>query len=136
MTKKIEVELPVIPREVAEAIERLRDSSVFNPAFTDAEIITKTIDGDRDAISLFWTLRTVPLDTLILALVNGYETEKTAVELAEEKRRQAYEELLERYEYFQGNAALTQNGGHARTAHETIKWVLNTLGIEIEGVNA
>lgn len=86
MTKKIEVELPVIPREVAEAIEWFRRSGPeFGDAYTDAEILEARDATNRGTPEE--ALQKVSPITLTLALSIGYEIERTPEEIAAERKR-------------------------------------------------
>lgn len=120
---------PLVPRNVAEAIERLRS----NPAPLSNEIILRiaswrapsAFDGQSaDAI------RSIPFDTLLAVLVNGYEVEKSP-----------HEQIRARYEYYKGKLELRltlyeDEYSIGIRGMRDIEFVLNTLGIEISGVNA
>lgn len=119
MTKKIEVELPVISREVAEAIKAADDVQTT---------LSWCLGGYDYSEEHTPALRSIPTATLLRALVNGYEVEKTSEELAKEKREQAEETLRTRFVYLRRIGAMARAG--------ELRETLNTLGIEIEGVNA
>lgn len=112
---------PTIPNEVADVIEHLRDRAAFDPAYTNEDIISSVFDPSTS--SRFDTLRTVPFDTLMAALVNGYERE-----LTEEQRKQKIREMYREHGYCLGSGNLGIRKG--------IRDTLSILGIQIEGVNA
>ncbi|MGR6115866.1 DUF1642 domain-containing protein [Aeribacillus composti] len=114
----------LLPREVAEDIERLRKKGCSNftivrlafEAYSDYSTIRKwafDING-----------RGTP-DLLMKALVNGYEIEETP----EEKLRQYYSDVYEQYnELFKSDSRLYG-------VLEGIENTLDILGIEIPGIN-
>jgi hypothetical protein len=122
MTKKIEVELPVISREVAEAIESWLEEY-----------------GDRDALIAWhvegiayksWTagcrvLNDVSVAEMSRYLFIGYTVEQTP----EEKVREYYENAKQ-------CADIYANGEGFRVEAEAIIKTLDLLGIKIGGVNA
>ncbi|GAA0840692.1 hypothetical protein GCM10008915_36810 [Bifidobacterium pullorum subsp. gallinarum] len=115
------VTLPTIPKEVAETVEYLREDEGFG-GYTNEMIIEaarKTGGGVSHATK---KLRSIPFDTLLSALVNGYVVEKSAEELA-------YESIRAEYRYYCGDS-------YGRGARHGIIYTLHTLGIKIEGVNA
>lgn len=117
----VSVTLPTIPRQVAEAIEWYREYHDL------AEIISRvqigTYYGEHTA-----ALRSIPFDTLLSALINGYTVEKSAEEL----EREAHDKIREKYAGFrEGALFLSYPDGVA----DGIECALNTLGIKIEGVN-
>lgn len=122
-----EVNIPVIPREVAEAIEYLRkDCRVY-----DAVILRNALSGQygttacpkRRAVGDFANNKTT---VLAAALVNGWTVEKTPEEAVFLYYRNIYEKLT----YTDVDVA-ERNAGISAVIS-----TLNLLGIEIEGVNA
>lgn len=116
MTKKV-----TLPREVAEAIEMYLtefDKRALLHTFCDPK--TK---GWTPRYSVF---HNVNLDTLMSALVNGFEIEQSP----EEKVREYYE-ANEQMEDWIG-----QDGHDARLTLDVIEQTLDLLGIKIEGINA
>ncbi|QOT13759.1 hypothetical protein JNUCC32_31220 (plasmid) [Paenibacillus sp. JNUCC32] len=112
------VTLPIIPKEVAEVIEKLRRNPDYGDAFI-CDLASRTGGGlHNDTI----TLRLIPFDTLLSALVNGYVVEKSAEELA-------HECIRAEYRYYCGDP-------YGRGARHGIIYTLETFGIKIEGVNA
>lgn len=115
---QVTVTLPTIPKEVADAIEWYREHHDL------AEIISRvqlgTYYGEHTA-----ALRSIPFDTLLSALVNGYTVEKSAEEL----EREAHDDIRHVYRLPTGTE-------YAEGFNEGIKFTLNKLGIKIEGVNA
>ncbi|MFD1270626.1 hypothetical protein ACFQ3Y_24760 [Paenibacillus motobuensis] len=111
-----------IPAEVADTIERLRNNERDNAYITELALRTGGgIPLDSQV------LRTIPFDTLLAALVNGYERDGS-----EEERR--HEEVRRRYVYLEDNARY--GNIYAEGACREIVQTLDTLGIQIEGVNA
>ncbi|MGY5346534.1 hypothetical protein ACXFAU_29305 (plasmid) [Paenibacillus glucanolyticus] len=111
------VTLPTIPKKVADAIEWFR-----NEKHEDIEGIVCLVQTSRSYCDHTSTLRSIPFDTLLSALVNGYVVEKSAEELA-------YESIRAEYRYYCGDP-------YGRGARHGIIYTLHTLGIKIEGVNA
>lgn len=121
------VNKPVIPAEVAEAIELLRDHSVRRPipVWSD-ELILRTVLVTKDPGPTVEALQSIPFDTLLAALVNGYERE-----LSEEERRESAikREWLDR-------DRRRHNSEYCDGFADGIEFVLGELSVEIEGVNA
>lgn len=117
-----------IPAEVADAIEYFRNRGVGLPAWSNESIIDLVINSaapnkKTDA------LRSIPFDTLLSALVNGYEREQTE----EERAHAAIRKLYVRHALgSDGYEATLLSKAHA----DGVKFTLDTLGIKIEGVNA
>lgn len=111
-----------IPREVADAIERFRSSGSDNE-----RILYAVVNPTRDYNDMLTHLRQIPFDTLLSALVNGYERELTE----EEKREQAYADIHAIYVHHYDTAFETYSDGYC----DGIEYVLNTLGIVIPGIN-
>nr|WP_154895200.1 hypothetical protein [Paenibacillus xylanexedens] len=128
VNKGLPPERPAIPAEVADVIEGLRDPESGH-VFSNAEITAQALNTGGTMHIDTVTLRKIPFDTLLAALVNGYEREKTP----EETVRDMYEGFKEREGW------LPERYGHdygAGTARRAIEVTLNTLGIKIKGVNA
>ena len=90
MSNTVTITLPTIPRQVAEVIERLREINGYNNAGI-LRLATRTGGAlHNDTVMP----NTIPFDTLLSALVNGYTVEKSAEELAHEKLRKAYEHWM------------------------------------------
>ena len=116
-----------VSKEVAEAIETLR-SNVGGHNLNEYGIITY-LDNDAQrraypelnvlySYYLSGSANGYPVD-LMKALINGYEVEKTPEEIIKEN----YEELCD-YDDLD------------RACKDSFRFVLDTLGIKIEGVNA
>lgn len=130
------VNKPVIPRQVAEAIEWMRS----HQRYTNYDIIQRLIareftNGHHAECIRDYIVLEDGFDTLLSALVNGYEIEKSAEELAED----GYERIRA---WHAGLRSMERNddsfsGRHAAMLRrDTIDSVLTILGITIEGVNA
>lgn len=108
---------PTIPNEVADVIEYLRNDKKWpNEQIIECRSM-KLYDIEATRI-----LREIPFDTLMAALVNGYERE-----LTEEQRKQKIREMYRRHEDCFDSRDLGIRKG--------IRDTLSILGIEIEGVN-
>lgn len=109
-----------VPREVAEAIEELRGLGLIN-----SEILMKAVDGTPLETEAEWALFDWACeegeDSLMTALVIGYEVEKTPEEMLHE----CYEELKQ-------SSLECEYECKARTIVHT----LEILGIKIGGINA
>lgn len=121
-----EVKPVTIPHEVADTIETLRRDSASNPAFDNEGIahayVTETYVGP---IAL--NLRKIPFDTLMRALLDGYERELTE----EEAREQAYGSLRQMYARHYDDAFEDYSEGFC----EGVVTALTTLDILIPGIN-
>jgi len=126
---------PTLPRDVAVAIERKRNRTDGLPMWSNADFIDAYLRGIGDTQK---TLRTISVDTLMAALINGYEVEKSAEELAEEARRITHGRIRIRYD----TCRRIERLGWLDSATEQsafaagMKYVLNELGEKIPGVNA
>lgn len=115
----------VIPKDVAEAIEKLRE------VVSDFEIVAIAVKGTvtnymRYECEAVCKYAEDYADTLLQALVNGYEIEATPEDrIREYYRGHEPHALLDTPEKFHVN--LGRRGGVRKT--------LNILGITIEGVN-
>lgn len=91
------ITLPEIPRKVAEAIECLRSEP---GPFDNARIADiAVVRPDRIVVSPHVTaLRSIPFDTLMLALSVGYTVERTPEEIAAERKANAETILRRVYE--------------------------------------
>lgn len=116
------VTLPTIPKEVADAIEYYRKGGAGNAQVIEYASIRYTSKEAK-------ALRSVSVDTIMSALVNGYVVEKSAEELAHDKIRSSFI-----HHETGGGEDVTEDicYGYMRGVLET----LNTLDIKIEGVNA
>lgn len=117
-----------IPHNVADAIEKLRTGTGVQ--YDNARIVAVTQNENFNGETPV-ALRTIPFDTLLAALVNGYEREKTAEEIAEEERQSCYASVRDYYNIFEGVNPIAYEA-----RRYAIKGTLNLLGISIEGVNA
>ncbi|KOS00438.1 hypothetical protein [Paenibacillus polymyxa] len=120
------VNKPVIPAEVADAIELMRCDAGGQP-WDNEKIIDSVRDTNIDEIHLR-KLRSVPFDTLLAALVNGYTRELTT---EEQERKRTYTEIaytLQRH---------TQGDGRYDTYSEDsafadgVQYTLDMLGIYV-----
>lgn len=114
---------PTIPNEVADAIEKLRAEP---GAFTNETIIQIATPNSSEIYigESVQAVRSIPFDTLLAALVNGYVRE-----LTEEQRIHA--EIARRYRTHRESPYPTD-----RSFANGIEYAVRALGIKIEGVNA
>lgn len=131
------VNKPTIPGEVADAIEYLRGLS---PSYSNEDILDfrSGIIGESDDADGI-ALRSIPFDTLLAALVNGYERELTEeereaqqLERARAKIKDAYE-TTERLRHTRYNPA---SSAYDRGYCAGMIFTLNALDVKISGVNA
>ncbi|WP_342439272.1 hypothetical protein NSS79_10365 [Paenibacillus sp. FSL L8-0436] len=123
-----EIKPVTIPREVADAIETLRRDSASDPAF-DNEGIAHAYVTESYVGPIALNLRKIPFDTLMRALLDGYERELTE----EEKRAQSATYVKHRYlEALEFADEDELQLGFINGA----RFVLDEFGITIEGVNA
>ncbi|MBY0023809.1 hypothetical protein J2W97_000804 [Paenibacillus jamilae] len=104
------VNKPVIPAEVADAIEELRGKGESNRGVL--------LRRERIGNLYYTALVSISYDTLMAALINGYERELTDEQRKHDALREAYFDLLGT-EFASG-----------------INYALTTLGINVSGVNA
>jgi Protein of unknown function (DUF1642) len=135
MTDKVK-----LPREVAEAIEKIREKGGRNYAIVRAAIKLSEASTEEKVIS-DWVTENFQdnLDALIIALVNGYEIEKSPEDIdaeRKEKVREYFKQLSERwYRLFKDGDTHELGIGYLHRM-EAVMHTLNLLGIEIPGVNA
>ncbi|NGM81269.1 DUF1642 domain-containing protein [Paenibacillus sp. 7124] len=123
-----EIKPVVIPREVAQAIEVMRSEFATTCAYSN-EDIARVYTDSRYSDSLAKSIRKLPFDTLMRALLDGYERERTPEEtVAEIYRKLSASADQERRAY---NGEPTQY----LMAALAVKRVLDVLGIVIPGVN-
>lgn len=114
------VNRPTIPAEVADTIEGLRDPR-NGPEFSNEKILTWAIEGDSAIVTM---LRKIPFDTLLAALVNGYEREKPPEDARHVELRK---------EYVWRNGCVSE---YSIGMADGIRYAVAMLGVKIEGVNA
>jgi len=131
-----EIKPVTIPKEVADAIESFRSDG-----WSNARIVEAALRGGLSVTSRLDVVRAfaaAQCDTLLAALINGYEREKSPEELAEEKRQVANKRIKIAYDRRLVDATFS---GHAhesmrhRAFADGIKFALNELGIVIDGIN-
>lgn len=116
----------VIPWEVADALDAARAAGVSNATIIDV----RNDEFNAGVIGLTSAaLRFIPFDTLLQALVTGYERELTD----EESRHKA---IVDEYEEYVHGVLQLDTEGEDYAYAEGIVFALNTLGIVIPGVNA
>jgi Protein of unknown function (DUF1642) len=119
----------ILPREVAEAIEKIREKGGRNYAIIRAAIKLSEASTEEKVIS-DWVAENFQdnLDALIIALVNGYEIEKSP----EDKVREYYEEMRE---VFKSTIDGSYDEEYLRGIMHGVVKTLNLLGIKVPGVN-
>lgn len=130
-----EIQIPVISREVADAIEWARRIDGAVSVITERVLFTETYNGERTRL-----LRSIPFDTLLAALVNGYGVEKSPEELAELKRQETYERLRLTYDEKRKGAELyshcfTESAAEYKGFADGIRFAVRTLKLDIPGVS-
>ncbi|WP_339306818.1 hypothetical protein [Paenibacillus sp. FSL R5-0519] len=118
------VNRPVIPAEVADIIEEMRKIPYCNN-----RDITNAYDGDPGRRE---KLRAISFDTLLAALVNGYERELSE----EEKRAVKQRDLAQDYSRYRDGEGHYEEYVQDYAFADGIKHAINMLGVKIEGVNA
>lgn len=114
-----------IPADVADLIGNMRKVGCTN------EEIARVAMGNTSIPLYHEVLSQIPFDTLLAALVNGYEREQSP----EEYVRDLYRGLKEEAEFARTTLG-TDYGMSADRARRVMECTLNALGIKIEGVNA
>lgn len=119
---------PTLPREVADAIESMREDGQNN--FNIMRLAHGSVfEGPSTVIKRYFFESDIGIspDTLMSALINGYEVEQTP----EDRVLEYYNRIIRR-------AVSTNSPEMFRLLGEKegITKTLNTLGIKIEGVNA
>jgi hypothetical protein len=112
------VNKPVISAEVADAIERARKHR-----WSNERIAQFVLDPDHTMVGVL-ALHTIPFDTLLAALINGYEREKSPEDIRHEEIRK---------EFVWRNGSITE---YSSGMADGIRYAVAMLGVKIEGVNA
>jgi len=115
------ITLVTIPQDTAQLLDNMRIAQ-----YTDAEIIQCSKEGGGIAV-YGHILRSIPFETLLSALVNGYLVEKSAEELETQRTHDAI-----RAEFTKCISGSDYSAGLA----EGIAYTLTTLGLTITEVNA
>ncbi|MEK5178456.1 hypothetical protein [Paenibacillus odorifer] len=120
-----------IPREAADRIEGLRSSALSNERIVDVYV-----SEGRGTPPSTRGIRSISFDTLLSALVNGYERELTE----EEAREQAFDSIRSYYAWLgerERCEGIRVNGNpfEFKRAQTAIRLTLNVLGTEISGIN-
>ena len=119
------ITLVSIPKDVADAIELASEVGADNATVLHVRDDDFAIVGLSGAV-----LRSIPFDTLMSALINGYVIEKSAEEL----EREAHDKIRDAYAFHErmNHSYYYHHDGYT----DGIRYTLDTLGIKIEGVNA
>jgi hypothetical protein len=119
-----------IPNEVADVIEDMRKQRTCPPLTNEmiaAIYMNRVYNGPTAR-----TLRTTTFETLMAALINGYEREQTAEQRAHSNIRDAYVTTQQR-------AKLARARGRTGMTFDAyadgIQFTLDTLGVKVAGVN-
>lgn len=113
---------PTIPNEVADVIEDL----ICEYNYNSRDIVCLALGMDDGASNDTQTLGEITFDTLLSALVNGYEREKTEEQKLHDKLKAVYNT------YNSGTHGLLAEG-YAFAAG--MKYALSEVGIYIDGIN-
>lgn len=114
----------IIPKDVAGAIEKLRDCGETNRELLGL-LFEERVRSDVRPEMVIWSWADRNRDEYIQAIVNGYEVEKTPHDLVKE--------FFETERELQRNS---MNGQGSMNTGAAIQRTLNILGISIEGVNS
>lgn len=117
---------PTIPAEVADLIENMRKAGATN------QQMTRVAQGNTQVAVYHEILSSIPFDTLLAAMVNGYERELTE----EQKRAESERELVLSYENHRGGIGRYTTGEADDAFADGIEYALDMIGVQIEGVNA
>jgi 3-deoxy-D-arabino-heptulosonate 7-phosphate (DAHP) synthase class II len=112
----------IIPREAADRIEGLRSSALSNERIVDVYV-----SEGRGTPPSTRGIRSISFDTLLTALVVGYERELTE----EEAREKAYAEIAETYERHANGPLQYRTEAEDSAYVDGMQYVLNALGLEI-----
>lgn len=115
---------PTIPREVAEAIEWLRGRGATTEDIVRSHMQWESGVPETEPLYEFARHH---YDTVLRALVNGYEVEK-----APEEQLREYVKLVQGRQLMVNTSA--RKGYYAGVCYGVVK-ALDILGIKIEGVN-
>jgi hypothetical protein len=133
--------VPTMPRQVAEAIEYLRNNGwrdcdlVCTNEFLDTEHLPCVPAGHNGRpIADYLAQSAGNLVTYAAAIVNGYEVEKSAEELAEGERRRRHDRFRTLYCTVRDRRGAGSDFFDAYSLG--VSQTLSALEIEIEGVNA
>lgn len=139
---------PTIPREVAEAIEQCRKSAGGRGdranrilvSFAAHPLGEDSVTSERATLQRFAAKN---FNDYICAVINGYEIEKSAEELAEEARQAAHAEIRFNYNEHNDLTEIVRRGagneyaaGRCRGYRYGVEDTLKSLGVKVEGVNA
>jgi hypothetical protein len=119
------VNKPVIPAEVADAIEWARCDANGNP-WSNERIIDGVRATNIDEIHLR-KLRSISFDTLLAALVNGYERELTE----EQARKQTYAEIALTLQRHREGCGRCSKYSEDYVFADGIQYTLDMLGIDV-----
>ena len=118
---------PVIPAKVADAIEFYRHTI---PPFSDARIVTIADNVGTASGPNAEAIRSIPSNTLMAALVNGYEREETPEDVFRRVYLDSYEEARRHTE-----EGWPQSAARCRGYASGMFRAAEILGIKIKGVN-
>jgi len=121
-----------LPRDVAEALEELR-TEYDTPALMRIAFRTGDIPVTDRAAAVNVYARANP-EAFISALVNGYDVEKTADELAEEARQAARRHIYEVYAHRRSRIGMSDSE-RSKGFADGIRFTLRELGVTIPGIN-
>ncbi|MDQ0168703.1 hypothetical protein [Paenibacillus tundrae] len=120
------VNKPVIPAEIAELIENMRKAGVTNQEMTRVAQGHTLLPVHTDVLT------SIPFDTLLAALVNGYERELTE----EQRMARIKRELTSDYITHRTGMGRYDNAYEDKAYADGIERALDAVGVKIEGVNA
>lgn len=113
----------VIPAVVADALDQAKMERMCNESIL--EVRNEEYPGETQVNGA--ALRFIPFNTLLRALINGYERELTE----EEHLAKAYQNIRDEYQ-----VCLFDGSSEEISFANGMRYALDTLSIKIEGVNA
>jgi hypothetical protein len=130
-------QVPTISHDVADAIVWMKGTfGATNTQTILRSVLDSNVVGPKTVM-----LRSIPFDTLLAALVNGYNVELTPEEAAEKVRQEAYDKLAAEYKRYRDLSLFYQNvfpGDSARRGGfaDGIRFAVRTLKLNIPEVSA
>jgi hypothetical protein len=122
---------PTLPREVANAIESLRNEGRDNYSIIRIIFGTPKSQLETDIQSFAYEISDKKnVDLLMSALINGYEVEQSP----EDKLREYYADIIDIQERYKGIDTTAWACCNEKLV--SVRRTLNILGIKIDGINA
>lgn len=128
---------PTVPLNVADAIELVRKDAPDGGGcrWSNEQIVHHVIQPEMYSGPTLAALRSIPFDKLMAALVNGYDVEKTAEEIAHERIRTVFDARLTKWRSCIIDTDYSMASYHAGF-RDGVRFALDTLGVKVAGVSA